>query len=281
MNRARLQQYFKVDLGWGWTYQSRVVFGFLCAAAEAARGGVLLDAGAGYQRYRPFFEEALYLAQEHPDSGAKRKNIKKYDILCDVRHIPLSNACVDVVLSTVSLEHMEYPQAFVDEAYRVLRPGGTLWIQAPFVYHEHEVPYDFQRVTRYGLARHFRHAGFSHYEVSPSSSSTSAAVYALTHCVTEDARRLGNSLKVKCIRRPLMTFNRLYCRLLKHVFDRGPFEDTSMPIGWISWAKKQGKSDRMPGPLPSAEDFMKGHAVESEHVSIREGVLVWDDEPNR
>ncbi|MEL7240510.1 MAG: hypothetical protein AAGK78_16760, partial [Planctomycetota bacterium] len=79
--RDALRRYFEEDLGWGRGQQQDIVFDLLCAAAEAARGGVLLDAGAGHQRYRPFFTDATYIAQEHPVAGAANKGIARYDIL--------------------------------------------------------------------------------------------------------------------------------------------------------------------------------------------------------
>lgn len=100
-----------------------------------------------------FLLQITLIAQEHPLSGVVAKQINKYDILSDVQIIPLIDESVDAVLSTVSLEHMRYPDAFFHEAFRVLKPGCSLFIQAPFVYFEHEIPYDFQRPTSYGLQR--------------------------------------------------------------------------------------------------------------------------------
>ena len=37
------------------------------------------------------------------------------------------------------------------ELYRVLAPGGRLWLTAPLFYAEHQTPYDFYRYTQYGM----------------------------------------------------------------------------------------------------------------------------------
>lgn len=261
MTHEELKNYFRNKLGWGWGYQAREVFGFLCEASEACKGGVILDAGAGHQRYKPFFQDCLYIAQEHPEAGKQNKGIKEYDILCDVRSIPLRNECIDIILSTVSFEHMEYPQEFVNEAFRVLKPGGSLWLQAPCVYNEHEVPYDFQRVTRYGLMRHFRHAGFNSYWVKPNSSSTATGIFALKFGIQEDSRRLNAAIYVKIITKVLLKLTDCYLRILKKVFDRGPFEDTTMPICWISCATKTGKLAPTNRGNMDAKEFVKTNAL--------------------
>lgn len=110
-----------------------------------------------------FFSDSIYIAQEHPIAGVINKGIVEYDILCDVKSIPLIDNSVDLILSTSSLEHIEFPDEFFSEANRVLKPGGALYINVPFIYSEHEIPYDFQRQTRYGLERHYKKANFEIY----------------------------------------------------------------------------------------------------------------------
>ncbi|MGE3779005.1 MAG: class I SAM-dependent methyltransferase [Pirellulaceae bacterium] len=49
------------------------------------------------------------------------------------------------------LEHVPNPQLAISELYRVLRPGGLIWVQLPFNYPYHQGPHDFWRVTPAGL----------------------------------------------------------------------------------------------------------------------------------
>ena len=49
----------------------------------------------------------------------------------DAQRIPLPDDSVDVVVSFETIEHVEDPNAFLDECQRVLRPGGTLVISTP------------------------------------------------------------------------------------------------------------------------------------------------------
>jgi SAM-dependent methyltransferase len=46
------------------------------------------------------------------------------------------------------------------EIYRVLKPGGKLLITVPFVWEEHEAPYDFRRFTSYGLLSYLKNFNF-------------------------------------------------------------------------------------------------------------------------
>lgn len=250
-----LKTYFAQTLGWGRGVQQDIVFGFLCDAADACRNGVVLDAGAGHQRYKPFFAGSHYIAQEHPVAGVSNKGICDYDILCDVKRIPLLDDSVDCVLSTSSLEHIEFPEQFFAEALRVLRPGGTLFINVPFVYPEHETPYDFQRPTRYGLQRWYEAAGFDRIQVRPASSSIYATTCFLKSAIFEghrnpaalrtgllgrlrallDLRLLGKAAMYLLLVKPVIA-------LLNLTLDRPPTDATVLPIGWVAVGRKPGEA---------------------------------------
>lgn len=247
----------------------------------------MLDAGAGHQRYRPFFDEALYLAQEHPISGVQTKNLLLYDILCDVKTIPLRDDCVDVVLSTSSLEHMRYPEPFFKESHRVLAAGGSLRINVPFVYPEHEVPFDFQRPTRYGLLRWYEDAGFERVSVLPTSSSASTALSFLKEAMREErvraarvprdtaaARIIERVTTSYTVRRLLERLTTPYSALLSWVFDHGPSSDTAFPVGWVSVGYKNGTHRTRSRAWSSAAEFLAENAMNGAVLS--DNVLRYD-----
>lgn len=64
-----------------------------------------------------------------------------------------SNSLDTIILSDV-LEHIRQPTALMDEISRVLRPGGRLIMNVPFLYWIHEAPHDYYRYTNFAL-RHF------------------------------------------------------------------------------------------------------------------------------
>ena len=49
------------------------------------------------------------------------------------------------------LEHVPHPDKAIQELHRVLKPGGVVWVQLPFLFPYHESPKDYWRVTPDGL----------------------------------------------------------------------------------------------------------------------------------
>ena len=121
--------------------------------------GRILDFGCGTGPYRALLTAATeYIGLEY-DSPENRVN-KRADIYYDGQTIPLDDASLDGVLSTQTLEHVPNPKRIVSEWARVLRPGGHLLLTVPFIWPEHEMPFDFQRYTTNGLRLMLEKGGF-------------------------------------------------------------------------------------------------------------------------
>jgi SAM-dependent methyltransferase len=272
-DKKHLKNYFEKELGWGTGYQQEIVFDFLYNAHLDAKEGVVLDAGAGSQRYKEFFTNSIYLAQEHPIAGAQNHKIRVYDILSDVKYIPLNDNCVDVVLSTSTLEHMEFPDLFFKEAYRVLKPGGKLYINVPFVYHEHEAPYDFQRPTKWGLLKHYNNCDFENITINPTSSSIYTSQYWLLESIKEEAKRFRNR---KILNKLILKTSSLLCDFLMRAYDRGPHEDTKLNIGWVAVGTKKGSQTEKKLNL-NKTDFLKSNMINNEKVIFIDNKIVVND----
>lgn len=127
-------------------------------AASLPERALVLDAGAGTGLYRPLFSGACY---QSTDFCRIEKDYGEITYVCDLARIPVKRNSYDLVLLTQVLEHVPEPGRVLREIHRVLKPGGHLWLSAPFFFDEHEIPFDFYRYTRYGIEYLLHSAGFA------------------------------------------------------------------------------------------------------------------------
>ena len=73
--------------------------------------------------------------------------------------LPFDTNSVDVVISGQCIEHCRNPFKLVTEMARILRPGGKLYLTAPFVWREHRYPIDTFRYLPDGFKALFDEAG--------------------------------------------------------------------------------------------------------------------------
>jgi SAM-dependent methyltransferase len=77
------------------------------------------------------------------------------DLVGDGQRIPVADATFDGVFSVAVLEHVPDAPRVVSEMMRVLKPGGWLYSEVPFIFFFHGYPSDFQRYTLEGMKRLF------------------------------------------------------------------------------------------------------------------------------
>jgi SAM-dependent methyltransferase len=119
------------------------------AAMAPELRGRLLDVGCGTKPYRPLFQVDSYVGLDIDSETTRRQG--SADMLYDGGRFPFDDASFDAVLCNQVLEHIFEPQAFLQEIRRVLRPGGRLLLTVPFVWDEHEQPWDYARYSSFGL----------------------------------------------------------------------------------------------------------------------------------
>ena len=118
---------------------------------SAARGGQCLDVGCGDRPYEGLFAPGQYLGVDVERSG-RPLSMKQPDRFYDGKVLPYATDSFDLVMSTQVLEHVRDPLALLTEMARVCKPGGEIVVSLPFVYQEHEEPFDFFRFTSFGIA---------------------------------------------------------------------------------------------------------------------------------
>jgi uncharacterized protein YbaR (Trm112 family) len=157
---------------------------------HVARGGTLsrrlrglipqnvknINAGENYDK----FERALLERTTHPlvlviGAGAEGAGMSKIlqnpalqflnteifmapniHLVLDGHDIPLPAQAVDGVIIQAVLEHVVDPGRVVEEIHRVLKPGGVVYAETPFMQQVHMGRYDFTRFTHLGHRRLFR-----------------------------------------------------------------------------------------------------------------------------
>lgn len=78
------------------------------------------------------------------------------NIICDAHDLPFCDSTFDAVISQAVLEHVVDPYRCAEEIYRVLKIGGLVYSETPFIQQVHMAPYDFTRFTFLGHRRLFR-----------------------------------------------------------------------------------------------------------------------------
>ena len=73
------------------------------------------------------------------------------NVVADAHNIPFEDNCFDSIICNAVLEHVPNPQCVVDEFVRVLKPGGFVYVEVPFLFFYHGYPNDYHRFTQHGL----------------------------------------------------------------------------------------------------------------------------------
>lgn len=120
--------------------------------------GELLDVGCGTKPYKSVFTVDSYIGLDI-DSDLTRKR-ETADYFYDGKEFPFQDKSFDSVLCNQVLEHVFNPREFLSEINRVLKPGGKLLLTVPFVWDEHEQPFDYARYSSFGLRSLLEKNGF-------------------------------------------------------------------------------------------------------------------------
>ncbi|TSC84124.1 MAG: hypothetical protein G01um101417_280 [Parcubacteria group bacterium Gr01-1014_17] len=107
-----------------------------------------LDVGGGSGPYKKYFPNRVCIDNEAGEG---------VDFVGDAHDLSrFRDGEFECVLCTEVLEHLHTPQKAIDEMRRVLKPGGTIILTTRFIFPLHNIPGDYFRFTRYGLAHLFR-----------------------------------------------------------------------------------------------------------------------------
>ncbi len=148
--------------------------------AALPAGGRILDAGAGELRFKPYCAHLDYVSQDFGGYDGKGDGRGLHtgewksggvDIRSDITAIPEPDGSFDAILCSEVLEHVPDPRAALGELVRLLKPGGTLIVTAPFCSLTHFAPHHHATgFSRYYYRHHLEAFGLRIARIEPNGS---------------------------------------------------------------------------------------------------------------
>jgi len=121
--------------------------------------GVLLDVGCGTKPYQSLFDVDEYVGLDMDSENTRKCGVADY--LYDGGLFPFPDEKFNAILCNQVLEHVFNPDQFLNEINRVMKPSAKMVLTVPFVWDEHEQPYDYARYSSFGLKALLERNGFS------------------------------------------------------------------------------------------------------------------------
>jgi SAM-dependent methyltransferase len=122
--------------------------------------GNVLDFGCGAKPYKKLFEHChSYIGVDFEGTGHSHAN-EEIDFFYDGRKLPFENERFDCIFTSEVFEHLFNLEELLPELARVMKGSGKILITCPFVWPEHEKPYDFARYTLFALTSLLEKNGF-------------------------------------------------------------------------------------------------------------------------
>lgn len=120
--------------------------------------GKLLDVGCGTKPYKELFNVDSYIGLDIDSNHVREMGVA--DDMYDGNSFPYQSSEFDSVLCNQVLEHVFEPDLFLTEINRVMKSRGKLLLTIPFVWDEHEQPFDYARYSSFGLKALLEKNGF-------------------------------------------------------------------------------------------------------------------------
>jgi SAM-dependent methyltransferase len=201
--------------------------------------GSVLDIGCADQKLRRLLPtDCGYVGLDYYQTAAGWYGTRP-QIFGDAQCLPILTNSIDSVLLLDVLEHLPRPEDCINEIRRVLKPGGKLILQVPFVYPIHDAPLDFQRWTIYGLRELAKQSHFVVDEEVPLGNPLESAALltniAITKTILNWINR-KNPLALSLILLPLVVF---FINALAWALTKITPQDAFMPSGYrMLWLKR-------------------------------------------
>lgn len=186
------------------------VLGRMRKILSSLEGATVLVVGAG--RQRQWLDKQLWTGKATSVIYSDIDIAADVDIFCDGHDLPFADNMFDAVVTAAVLEHVLYPERVATEIHRVLKVGGLIYSEMPFMQQVHEGAYDF---TRYSLSGHHRlFNGFFRLESGMVAGPATALVWAIENFFLAFARRSFIRASIKAVVRIAFSWLKHFDRLL-------------------------------------------------------------------
>jgi len=177
--------------------------------------GNTLDVGCGSKPYQHLFDVSSYVGLDYDKDGTNKN--PHADYMYDGNVLPFENNIFDSCICSQVFEHVFNPDQFLKEINRVLKSEGILLMTVPFVWDEHDQPYDFARYSSFGLRYLLENSGFEIIQQNKS---------------VNDIRAVFQLLNAY-IQKQLLKHNNRYLNLFLTVLFSSLFNILGAVLGWI------------------------------------------------
>jgi SAM-dependent methyltransferase len=149
--------------------------------------GVILIVGGG--RQRGWLDPMLTASTAHYVVYCDVDKWADVDVFCDAHDLPFISGFADAVIQTAVLEHVMDPARVATEMARVVKSGGYIYSELPFMQQVHEGAYDFTRFTLGGHRRLFNQ--FTEIETGMVAGPATALLWAIENFALAFSGRAG------------------------------------------------------------------------------------------
>ncbi|MDR0733007.1 MAG: class I SAM-dependent methyltransferase [Dysgonamonadaceae bacterium] len=130
------------------------------AAYASNFNGKMLDFGCGHKPYKSLFPHVdEYIGVDFNNEGHNHEK-EEIDVYYDGNSLPFPDNYFDCAICTEVLEHVPDIDKSLGLLRRVLKRDARIILTVPFIWSEHEMPFDFRRFTMNGLVEKLKEHGF-------------------------------------------------------------------------------------------------------------------------